>query len=241
MNAHIAKPIDVEELISVLMTWLPQRLKVAESSLTVSDTPLSFNDTQLKSSADFDLDVTLSWLGGDPVLLKKILASFQLDLEKTGDKLHDAIHEKNWVAVKSIAHKLNGTGGNMGAVTLQRHAAALEAELMEKPVADASALQESIDQTLKLCKGFLQEMANTGATEHLPGRAEINKAFDELAALLTNNRLVPMNLLDKVQPARAFGVNEALLEKLGQQTTMFQYKDALLTLELIKSELELKS
>jgi hypothetical protein len=84
-------------------------------------------------------------------------------------------------------------------------------------------------------------MANTGVAEQLPARAEIHKAFDELATLLTNNRLVPMNLLDRVQPASSFGVNAALLEKLGQQTTMFQYKDALLTLELIKSELELKS
>ncbi len=241
MNAHIGKPIDVEELITALMTWLPQRLKVAESPSISPENPLPSNNIMLKSTADFDLDVTQSWLGGDPILLKKILTSFQLDLEKTSLKLQDAIEEKDWAVVKSIAHKLNGTAGNMGAVTLQRHAAALEAALMEEPSAKTAAVEESIQQTLEICKGYLEEMTNTHALDYLTGRDEINKLFDELAALLTNNRLVPMDLLEKVQTSRALGIPGELLEKLGQETGMFQYKEALLTLALIKREWKLKS
>ena len=71
----------------------------------------------------------------------------------------------NWTAVLDIAHKLKGTAGNVGAVVLQRQAAELEDELMERPNADTSALEEKIGQALELCNRFLAEMAENPVEE----------------------------------------------------------------------------
>jgi len=45
-------------------------------------------------------------------------------------------------------------------------------------------------------------------------------------------------LLETMQAAQTWGASKELLEKLDREAGMFQYKEALLTLELIKKELE---
>jgi len=241
MNGHIAKPINVEELVSVLMTWVPPRPDGTGSTPHPKGSPAHPDNAILESTSNFDLNVTLSWLGGDRTLLKQILTSFQEDLAKISHEIRDASEQGNWTAVKGIAHKIKGTAGNVGAVALQRQAAELESELMERPNnADVSALEEKIGQALELCKGFLAEMADDHVEEPSTSRVEVDKALDELATILLHNRLIPMKLLEKVQAAQAWGASGETLEKLGHEADIFNYKEALLALELIRKELESK-
>ena len=128
----------------------------------------------------------------------------------------------------------------MGAVALQRQAFKLESELMERPNAGISALEDKIVQALELCKRFLAEMADDHVEKPSASRDEVDKALDELATLLQQNRLIPMKLLEKIQTAQTWGVSSKSLEKLGHESDMFNYKEALLTLELIRNELEPK-
>jgi CheY-like chemotaxis protein len=240
MNGHIAKPINVEELVSVLMTWVPHRHEDVESSLHPTGSPAYLHNAALEPTSDFDLSFTLSWLGGDRTILKQILASFQLDLEKISHEIRDASEQGNWAAVKGITHKLKGTAGNVGAAALQRQAVKLESELMERPNADVSVLEEKIGQALELCKRFLAEMTDDHVVDPSASRGEVDKALDELATILMRNRLIPMKLLEKVQAAQTWGASGESLKKLKHETGMFQYKEALLTLELIRKELESK-
>lgn len=240
MNGHIAKPIHVEELVSTLLTWVPHHFKETggSSDSMVDQAPLE--DTQLESTTDFDLNITLSWLGGDRTLLKRILTFFQLDLEKISHELHDAGQQGNWAVVKSIAHKLNGTAGNMGAVALQHEAASVEARLLEQPSADISALEEKVGQALEFCKSFLAEMADQAVTQPAASQHDVEQALAELASILSRHRIAPTPLLEKVQAAQGWGASKEMLEKLVQETGTFQYEEALLTLELIRKELKLK-
>jgi PAS domain S-box-containing protein len=239
MNGHIAKPINVEELISTLMTWVPGQLKNVEAPLESIEKNLTLSDgATLTSTADFDLNVTLGWLGGDRASLKKILVFFQQDLEKISRELQGATEQGNWEMIRNIAHRLNGTAGNLGAVTLQHEAAALEAELKEQPKADTSALQEKVEQALELCNRFLLELNKDRAEQLSISRDEANTILDELADILQQNRLVPMKLLEKIQAVQALGVSREHLEKFGNDVGIFQYGEALLTLELIRKELD---
>jgi two-component system sensor histidine kinase/response regulator len=240
MNGHIAKPINVEELVSVLMTWLPHHPEGAESSPHPKGSPAHPDNSALEPTLDFDLNASLSWLGGDRTLREQILTSFQLDLAKISHEIHDASAQGNWTAVQDIAHKLKGTAGNVGAVVLQRQAAELEDELMERPNADTSALEEKIGQALELCNRFLAEMAENTVEESSASRDEVDKTLDELATLLLHNRLIPMKLLKKIQAAQTWGASGESLEKLRLEAGMFQYKEALLTMKLIRKELESK-
>jgi CheY-like chemotaxis protein len=239
MNGHIAKPIHVEELVSTLLTWVPHHFKETTGSPDFMVDRSHLEDTPPESKTDFDLNITLSWLGGDRTLLKRILTFFQLDLEKIIHELHNAGQEGNWAVVKSIAHKLNGTAGNMGALALQHEAASLEARLMEQPSADISALEEKVGQALEFCKSFLAEMADQDVTQPAANQEDVEQALAELASILSRHRIAPTPLLEKVQAAQGWGASKEILEKLIQETGTFQYEKALLTLELIRKELKL--
>jgi two-component system sensor histidine kinase/response regulator len=240
MNGHIGKPINVNELISTLLTWIPHRFGESAVSLEPMDSGEGSNKTQIESTVDFDLNVTLQWLGGDRASLKKILIFFQRDLEKINHELQDAMIQGDRVTVKNIAHKLNGTAGNLGAFALQREAATLESELMEQANADASLLKEKVEEGIELCGRFITELSEAGVESPVTSEAELRQALDELAAILQQNRLVPMKLLEKIQAAQTFGASLASLERLANEAGTFQYKEALVTLTLIRKELGLQ-
>jgi CheY-like chemotaxis protein len=240
MNGHIGKPINVDELISTLITWVPHRFEEVEDAFVPVESGENSGRAMIESTSDFDFNVTLGWLGGDRTSLKKILTFFQLDLEKINHELHDARLQGDWTIIKNIAHKLNGTAGNLGAFALQREAAALEAELMKESHADASALQEQVKQAMELCKRFINELTVDQAESSPSNQDEVRQALDELAIILQQNRLAPMRLLEKIHASQIFGANPASLERLANEAGTFQYKEALLTLESIRKELDSK-
>jgi two-component system sensor histidine kinase/response regulator len=240
MNGHIGKPINVDELISTLITWVPHRFEKVEDAFVPVESGENSGRAMIESTSDFDFNVTLGWLGGDRTSLKKILTFFQLDLEKINHELHDARLQGDWTIIKNIAHKLNGTAGNLGAFALQREAAALEAELMKESHADASALQEQVKQAMELCKRFINELTVDQAESSPSNQDEVRQALDELAIILQQNRLAPMRLLEKIQASQIFGASPASLERLANEAGTFQYKEALLTLESIRKELDSK-
>lgn len=238
MNEHIAKPINVDELVSTLMTWVPHRFQEVDGTFAPMDGRENSNKIMIESTSDFDFNVTLGWLGGDRSALKRILTFFQLDLQKINHELQDAKAQGDWEIIKNIAHKLNGTAGNLGAFALQREAAALESELMKGPNADTSALEANVKQALELCQRFISELANDHAESSPVSQAEVMQALDELVAILQQNGPVPISLLEKIQASQAFGASPVTLERLGNEAGTFHYKEALLTLELIKKELK---
>jgi len=161
-----------------------------------------------------------------------------VDLVEMGREIHDASERGDWTAAQGIVHKIKGTAGNMGALALQRQAAELESKLKEHSQADISALEDRIKQTLERCERFLAEMSDDHAGKPLASRDEVDMALNEIGALLLYNRYIPVTLLETMQAAQTWGASKELLEKLDREAGMFQYKEALLTLELIKKELE---
>jgi hypothetical protein len=81
-------------------------------------------------------------------------------------------------------------------------------------------------------------MSDTHAGKSSASRDEVDMALTEIGTLLLYNRYIPVTLLETMQAAQTWGASKELLEKLDREAGMFQYKEALLTLDLIKKELE---
>jgi hypothetical protein len=81
-------------------------------------------------------------------------------------------------------------------------------------------------------------MSDVSAGRSSASRDEVDMALSEISNLLLYNRFIPVTLLETMQAAQNWGASKELLEKLDREAGMFQYKEALLTLELIKKELE---
>jgi PAS domain S-box-containing protein len=239
MNGYISKPIRTEELISTLMTWVSPR----SDQLTSSPQPHSpphLDEAIRAALPDFDLNVTLGWLGGDRGLLNQILTSFQTDLVIISREIRAASEQGDWVVVKGILHKLKGTAGNMGALALYHQIVEFETDLMPRSMTGIAAVEDKIAQALAHCENFLAELAKDYPSAPSASREEVIQTLDELATILLHNRLIPMNLLETVQAAQAWGASGQSLEKFKHAVERFNYIEAILTLKWIRKELEAK-
>ncbi|MEW6404898.1 MAG: response regulator [Chloroflexota bacterium] len=239
MNGHLSKPINRNELISVLMKWVAHQPDAAMGIPAPEAGARSGKDT-IKTEQDFDLNITLSWVGGDRTFLKQLLQTWQMDLTEMGRCLQDAREHGDWTKVKSIVHKIKGTAGSVGAITLHRGAVELESKLLKQPDISTQDFEKRIEQTLEQCERFLADLTQDTVIRDSVSRDEVSEAVGELTVLLQSRRIVPVQLLDMVQAARSWEVNSELLNELMRAVQTFQYKDALLALESIRKELEMQ-
>jgi PAS domain S-box-containing protein len=157
MDDHIAKPFELAELVAVLARHLrrvPGRgaLPAAEATAVPPATgpgaaaagtaePVPAPLAAAAPGAAWDRDTALARLGGDPVLLGRLLPVYSANLRKLGEQLQ-ALRAGTMPAPEAarLFHTLKGTAATMGADALADRAAAAERDLRHAPGADAAAL-----------------------------------------------------------------------------------------------------
>src|ERR1035441_4562060 len=125
MDDYIAKPVQFDELVSVLQRWL-ERAK-APPARKIKDSAPSSPEPDV-----FDWLACLNRLGGDEALMRRIIQVFLGDAERQIDNLTKALAVADSSLVGRLAHKLNGASGSIGATALR--------ELASKSVSEYSCL-----------------------------------------------------------------------------------------------------
>jgi len=158
MNDHVAKPIDVRELIQTLAHWLGRRADEATNGATVVDEPASPEPEPvavaapepepaptpepepqlvpaapsdgLESLEGVDIEEGLARIGGNRELYQKLLVKFAEGQDRVIRELREAHEAGDWALLVRLAHTLKGVAANLAAEVVQ--AAALEVELAGK-------------------------------------------------------------------------------------------------------------
>ncbi len=154
MDGYIAKPVNQERLFHTLWRFL--RSHRPKTDTAIADRPSEpgsapapplappAESTDRSGTADarqrlllvqetIDIDGTLTALGIDERTLLKILLSFLRDNKATIDTLTQALADQATDRLQQIAHKLKGSGANIGAPVLSTVAGALEAACINQP------------------------------------------------------------------------------------------------------------
>jgi signal transduction histidine kinase/CheY-like chemotaxis protein len=149
MNDHVPKPIDPDELFTILQKWLvpktdqagsPSSQAVLQESAGIAVNPEIKASVPEKMGEDdfpdslpgFDLDAGLKRLRGNRRLYRKLLLDFVTRYAATAEEIHLAMTAKDISLVHSLVHNLKGLSGNLSAVRLQ--AAATNMDLLVKQV-----------------------------------------------------------------------------------------------------------
>lgn len=167
MNDFVSKPVDSQQLLDVLLRWLPhcppQGLTAAAglpvptdqaATVVAPDAPQALLPAELEG---FELGLALQRLGHDQTLLLRVLRQFLHDFQPDdwAGQFDTACRDGDRVSAQRLAHTLNGVAGSLGAVRVQAAASALEAmfEGAEgQPGIDPAGLRQRRDSCLQaLC------------------------------------------------------------------------------------------
>lgn len=197
MNAHVAKPIELDKLVETLLAWVRPRPPTeggrSGSTAVAGDEPLTL--------PGLDLEQAAARLGGDRPLLRSVLESFQRDFSDAAARLNGLLERGELGDAARLVHTIKGLAPNLGAPALGAVAVEYEAALK---AGDADAtLRETFTEALETVLAALAGLAPVPAEDVAGGlsahaTAEDMETLRELAALLEQSVIVSQVQKDRV-------------------------------------------
>jgi len=164
MNEHVAKPIDVEQMLRVMAEWIRPSAASAEPARDVGSLQLDVPS----SIPGIDTEAGMRIAQGRSELYHRLLRRFRESELDFGDRFRAALADADLETAMRHAHSLKGAAGHIGAHDVVDAAAELEAACADADGADGIELllATTIDRLDFVCSGL--EALGVPAAE--PGR-----------------------------------------------------------------------
>ena len=244
MNAHVAKPVEPDRLFVSLAHWLAigQQQDVAAAEPVATSLPVVSHAApalpadaadwraRLDGIPGLALIQGLQRVRGNPIRYARLLHQYVQAHVKDMARLRACLDAGDRHAAAQIAHALKGASATLGAVTVQVHAAALEAVLRRAGTSTTvEPLIVAVEQALApLAAAVLTRLAETDSPPAVD-LATLRAALTQLEALLAEDDLRAAELFRTVESGlRALLGDRAAL--LARQIAAFEYEQALATL-----------
>ena len=204
MDEHLAKPIDVDELVATL-----ERLtgKDGAAPRTAQSCPAP---ASLPLLPGIDLKATLPRFGGSYAAFAAVFRRFALTQGQAVDEIRAQVAQGERQAGARLAHRLRGVAANLGANEVAARSLHLEEALRGADAAQLALRLADLDAAMAQLAEAAQEL-DAGAPEAAAppaGDSVCMEALAQLLELLQNNNMKAMNAYEALRPALA-GVLEA--------------------------------
>jgi len=191
MNGHVAKPIDLDELVNELIKWAPANL--------IEENKLSVQSPEIKTASDsallpaINMPVALTLFGGDLDLLLRTLQVFRSSFAGFAVQLGQALAANDMDTALRLLHTLKGSAGNVGAEKVYRLARHYEGELRaDRP--------ESSTELLSELEELFRQIDNAAVSKSKRPMSAVSENLQEdlseLESLLNRNLVIPERLLE---------------------------------------------
>jgi len=209
MDAHVAKPVDVEILIAILRDLapgvVPEAAPGARDGLPAA--PLSAPVYALPAHLPgIDLDTALARMGGNYDALAALLKRFERTHGDTVLEVRAAIGSGERLTALQALHRLRGVAANLGANEVARLSAVVETALHQRHT--DTALHAALDQLALALETVVSGARLLDVQEQIIPSSNINQvelalALAELQSLLQNNNLKALEHFRTLRPALA--------------------------------------
>ncbi|OEZ97209.1 sensory/regulatory protein RpfC [Duganella sp. HH101] len=154
MDAHVAKPIDVEEMLGVLtrLAGSGARAAAPQAGAAAAATAGLPDLAALPSLPGIDLDAALARLGGNREALLALLKRFEQSQGGTVTEVRALLADGQRQQAAQSLHRLRGVAANLGAGEVASLTAAAEAVLRQDP--DMAQLQAALDPLERRCSAW---------------------------------------------------------------------------------------
>jgi len=244
MNDHVGKPIDPSVLFAALARWTQGRERKISTSSTKLAKP---DDTFLLPEIDgVDLAIGLQRVAGNKRLYRDLLTQFAAKQASAPQRILDALANGDCGQAERMVHSLKGVAGNLGIKPIFNSAANLETALREphaKTDQLLSDLASVVDRQIGVINAALP-VANTEGTHALEGRpldlAKVLPALTQLKQLLEASDADATETYRNLVTLLRGAVDTSRLEALGEAVGSFNFEVALVRLEALLKQFEVK-
>lgn len=246
MNDHVAKPIDPDALVGVLLRWIVPGERMAPAAPVVPVVPvvplavLPISGTSESVLPGFDVDGLVGRLGGSLAEVPRVLAIFAEEFSDFAPQLAAVLAAEDFAAARRLVHDIKGAAGNVGAVAVQAAALVLEKELAANRASSqgnlfaalAAALAEALAAIASLGANAEQTMAL------IPYDAErVADILRQLGQQLAAYEVASEEAVAELRAQLNGRIPPALLEALVHQLERFDYPSAQASLREIAIQL----
>jgi two-component system sensor histidine kinase/response regulator len=243
MNEHIAKPIEPERLFSVLETLADRSAPTAE--VVPIDKALP-TETAVLPDALPGLDIAdgVRRVGGNRQLYLTILTQFLDDYVDGAERLGLFLSEGRSEDAERLAHTLKGVGGSIGAAALQGCAATIESALRaatEPSPDDVVGFEKALTEVLAAVGEVTAASSDAKPAEHADAsmdKAAVMAHLDGLSQALEQFDHRATQLIQTVRPALVEAGLGALVEKMANEVSDFEFETAAVTLNTVIEALD---
>jgi len=160
MNAHVAKPFDIQTLVGVLLSCRGQARLI-----TAVTKPVSHAEGAAAATAViFEPQVAVARFGGDQGVYLIALRAFAKDISTLPSQLDTLLTQRNQVEAARLVHTIKGLSGTLGATAMAAHTTQLNAQLKAANSVDdidreavIQALTTVTEHTATQIAGYLAE------------------------------------------------------------------------------------
>lgn len=234
MNDHIAKPINVTQLLSTMAKWI-----TPSSPVALIDIPKQKDSSFKEANASYDVINTNKGLEislGSKELYYDLLSRFANNEKDFAQRISLFMAKSDFDAATLTVHSLRGSAANIGALTLAQRAKKLEA-------AYASA-ESNNEHLLSLIKDVENELLsviahiNTMAIEKQNVKVnnevvDLSSEIDKLCALLSASDTDAIDIFHKIHIALAEHFDTNSIEQLVGYIDEYEFDDALALLKTL--------
>ncbi len=238
MNDHVAKPIQPQVLLAVLLKWVkPLARPTASSRPRPAAVEMAWLPEQLPG---FDLAWALDLLGGDRALFRRLTIQFGEQFADAGAGLAELIGAVDHAGAAALVHRVKGTAGNLGAMALHRAAEALEPTLKSgvTPAAELASFQQALAEVLQSIARLARPVqAIPVASDYRCEECDWQRAgvlFRQLRTLVESAEFVPHEVIAELKASVACQALRKKVEALGRCVDNIDYDKARAVLDEIE-------
>jgi signal transduction histidine kinase/DNA-binding response OmpR family regulator/HPt (histidine-containing phosphotransfer) domain-containing protein len=210
MDDHIAKPIDPNELFTILEKWILP----AENREPADMPPILSADRAPERNGvpphpqsqpgagqtglphvlpGFDLTEGLRRLQGNRKLYRKLLLDFNRQYASAADDIQQALSADDMNQVHSLVHNIKGLAGNLSAIDLQSAATEMD-DLVKQTLSGRFPEAEHLDRAFAELKNALKKTLTASQT--------LNPSTDEIVSQPAEQQIPPMSAELSIQTAQ---------------------------------------
>ncbi len=239
MNDHIAKPINVAEMFTIMARWITPSEPLEEAFVPVGEQVGA--EQEIPELPGINVAAGLTTTQNNHKLYRKLLLKFRESEADFAEQFRQAITGDDMEAARRYAHTLKGVAGNIGAEEVQQAAATLESACREDTVPEEiNQLLEAVAAALSPVIAGLSvlEQAETPIPARIVDPEKRNALVSQLRALLEDDDTDAADVIEELQEVAGTGDHTTVLRQLAKSIGEYDFEQALAELEKLESILK---